>query len=751
MSPIASRQSSSRRTLSWLVPCAALAVTGYMLCAAAAVLRDSHLRSLAPPLAPSSPAAGGLQVLTKSSTPTVAALRDEHEDPSTPNPEEWRDRADYTLRVQKRRLPFPGAAEQGGPREVELLTYNGQLVGPTIRVRRGTTLNIKLINELPEADQPAAQAPLDQADPPHDLYTTNLHTHGLHVSPSGHSDNVFREVPPGASFQYTIKIPADHPSGTFWYHPHNHGSVAYQLGNGMAGALIVEGGPPAGPVPDLDRVPEIAQAKERILVLQQLILRTGKDGVGRADPRDNYAEPDPKAFQVTAVNGGVLPTYTIHPREVQRWRLVSAAREGSTELRWYDDRGQGVNSLHFYEIAVDGLATGKLTPRHSVTMYPGSRRDLLVKGPERPGTYFLVSLEENETPGANEKLIVHYVAKLIVEGADRPMPFPTAGQLAPCKPFASIDPAECQVKRNVVLSYDSKKNLYHINGLSFSDQTAPFQPLLGSAEEWTITAVEPPEGSENEPHPFHIHVNPFELVRIENTRTNVAFDVGEWRDTVAVEPGKKVTIRLRFRDFPGKTVFHCHTLDHEDQGMMSTFEIVDPSGKGAEDEDPTWKLAACRIPTPPLALPAADGSVWDLKAAGQRPVILVFFRGIECVHCVRELRHLLREAAELAGTGTVVVAVSSEPIGDPLEAIKWLPVPAGLDFRLLVDEERLAFRSFDCFRERPQHGLFVIDQAGLIRARYVGETPFADSREVCERVRELIAADRQVVPSSGAP
>jgi len=90
-----------------------------------------------------------------------------------------------------------------------------RLVGPTIRVRRGTTLRINVINDLPKTGQPPVTVNAGPDDEPHDLYTTNLHTHGLHVSPIGNSDNVFREIPPGSSFQYAFTIPADHPTGHF--------------------------------------------------------------------------------------------------------------------------------------------------------------------------------------------------------------------------------------------------------------------------------------------------------------------------------------------------------------------------------------------------------------------------------------------------------------------------------------------------------------------------------------------------------
>ena len=99
-------------------------------------------------------------------------------------------------------------------------TYNGTTPGPTLRVRPGDVLSITLVNRLGE--------------------TTNLHTHGLHVSPSGHADNVFVAVANGARRTYTYEIPHDHRSGTFWYHPHMHEMVAPQVFGGLAGMIIVE-------------------------------------------------------------------------------------------------------------------------------------------------------------------------------------------------------------------------------------------------------------------------------------------------------------------------------------------------------------------------------------------------------------------------------------------------------------------------------------------------------------------------------
>src|SRR5262249_26589688 len=132
---------------------------------------------------------------------------------------------------------------------VHLRSYNGRLVGPTLRARPGDVLRIRVENRLP----PLAESAVHSVNVPHALTSTNIHTHGLHGSSEGNSDNVYLDIKPGQTQDYEIRIPKDHVAGTFFYHPHRHGSVALQMSSGMSGALLVEGG--------LDEVPEIKQAR----------------------------------------------------------------------------------------------------------------------------------------------------------------------------------------------------------------------------------------------------------------------------------------------------------------------------------------------------------------------------------------------------------------------------------------------------------------------------------------------------------
>ena len=201
----------------------------------------------------------------------------------------------------------------GGYR-LSLRTYEGDVPGPTFSVRPGDMLHIKLINGLPP--NPDA-VPVDRMLP-HHFNTTNLHFHGGHVDPGGISDNVFRSLQPGESHEIEIVIPKDHTRGTYWYHPHHHGSADVQITSGMAGALIVEG--------DFDDVPEVAAAEERVLLLNEVLF----DYRGAIEVYDTvWPEAVPRFI---SVNGQREPAIHMRPGEVQRWRILHAGHENNLSL-----------------------------------------------------------------------------------------------------------------------------------------------------------------------------------------------------------------------------------------------------------------------------------------------------------------------------------------------------------------------------------------------------------------------------------
>ena len=125
--------------------------------------------------------------------------------------------SDGSLNVQ---LEAGGTSLLLAGRQASALAYNKEIPGPTLRIRPGDVLKIRLINNLSEP--------------------TNLHMHGLHVSPQGNGDNPFIRVDPGTAVDYEYRLPRDHPPGVYWYHPHHHGGVADQVFAGLYGAIIVE-------------------------------------------------------------------------------------------------------------------------------------------------------------------------------------------------------------------------------------------------------------------------------------------------------------------------------------------------------------------------------------------------------------------------------------------------------------------------------------------------------------------------------
>ena len=130
------------------------------------------------------------------------------------------------------RLEARIGTNQFGDRVISTPTYNGQIPGPTLRLQPGDTLEIELVNQLP---LPTVVPPVPINVPPQDPSVTNLHTHGLHVSPKDPGDNVLLQVFSGQSRNYRYRLPQNHPAGAYWYHPHNHGAAAVQLFGGCRG------------------------------------------------------------------------------------------------------------------------------------------------------------------------------------------------------------------------------------------------------------------------------------------------------------------------------------------------------------------------------------------------------------------------------------------------------------------------------------------------------------------------------------
>ena len=430
-----------------------------------------------------------------------------------------------------------GYVDVGGYR-LFLRGYDGIFPGPTLRVQPGDALRIALTNDLPPNRD---EAPAN-TDTPHQFNTTNFHAHGTHVSPSGISDNVLRSMAPGGAYPIEIAFPDDHTRGSYWYHPHHHGSADIQVASGMAGMLIVEG--------DFADVPEIAAARERVMVLGQVVF----DGLRTVEDFELVWSETSTRFQT--VNGQREPIIRMRPGEVQRWRLVNAG--------YQDDMRLHLDGHDLSVVAYDGISLDHIETMDELLMAPGQRADVLIKAGE-PGSYLLAVLPNDQGyPSANGPL-----AHVIVEGEPLPMDLPAALPLSPLAPIAD---AELTGSRDVVFAVNHPEAEaaghpeefdFLVDGKVFDPNRVDQEIDLGAVEEWTII------NTHFDDHVFHIHINPFLVTAINGAPVEQPI----WRDTVIVPRFSSITFRSRFIDYPGRYVLHCHMMNHEALGMMQLVEV----------------------------------------------------------------------------------------------------------------------------------------------------------------------------------
>ena len=217
---------------------------------------------------------------------------------------------------------------------VTLRAMNERIPAPTLRIKVGDTLRILVDNQFPP--NPPSTEPVQHLRYPN---STNLHTHGLHVTPGLVAPGVYGDyvvddpklgIQPGQVRQHEYRIGLDHPPGAYWYHPHLHGSTAIQVGSGMAGALIIKG--------DIDRVPEIAAASERVFVFQAPI----SDATGTLESFTQVAD-SPGLEGPFLINGVRRPRIVMQRGEVQNWHFINAAIFNFVNLR-LDDHALNVYS-----------------------------------------------------------------------------------------------------------------------------------------------------------------------------------------------------------------------------------------------------------------------------------------------------------------------------------------------------------------------------------------------------------------------
>jgi FtsP/CotA-like multicopper oxidase with cupredoxin domain len=422
-----------------------------------------------------------------------------------------------------------------GGSPARLFAFNGVVPGPLFEARPGDQVSIRLDNTLGE--------------------TTNLHFHGLHVPPTGAADNIFLHVDTGDSLTYQFTIPNDHQAGLFWIHPHHHGSVARQVSRGLAAPFVIRG--------EIDAIPEVAAADEHILLVQDFEL----------DQRGSVIEPPRSALMqgregsIVTVGGAINPVIPIRQDGLLRLRLVNASSSRFYRLRLEE------HPLHL--IGVDGGALGSVRTLDEILFVPGQRVDVLIEGTRSEGSFRLLNLPYDR--GAAGMMggglggmmgggstsatgVAQTLATIEYRGrAERKWTVPERLGSAPAAlPVSSLPLRTFQLGQGMMMGGGMS---FTINGRQFDANRVDAAPRLGTVEEWMYVNFSAMD------HPMHLHTNPFQIVGDDGVPE------AAWRDVMLVKAGQRARFRVRFDDFAGKAVQHCHILDHEDQGMMATVEM----------------------------------------------------------------------------------------------------------------------------------------------------------------------------------
>ncbi len=462
-----------------------------------------------------------------------------------------------------------------------VLTTGDTYPAPTLKVNRGDTLRVTLLNDLEGQAFEALQIPATQVyvdgvvtQPPNlTEMPLNNHTHGLHVSPNFSSDNVLLTMPAGQGFVYEYKIDQAQPDGLYWIHPHNHMYSTEQVARGLSYMLIVG-------TPD-SSISQLAALPERTMALQA-------QSVTPASGSTPQAIDGGTGNQLT-INGLVNPVITAQPGQTEVWNIANMTSGLTSQFTL-----KNTTSNTFQDIVVvaqDGVAYNTpvtITAAQQaggtfLVLGTGGRYSILVTAPAVVGQSVRLQMNLQNNAAINNTYNVTMTASgTPVSSLPTPTTLTTTGYQA----FVNLSTATVDESRTVTFTIDpnpqgnGNNSQFQINGETFPNPQIS-QPRLNDVEEWTLI------NNSKVPHPFHYHVNDVQVmsmfvpINTKNAGLVTVTTPQQWYQDVVLVPAAqvdsngtvivpgRVVIRLKNLDFTGSFVYHCHILAHEDRGMMS--------------------------------------------------------------------------------------------------------------------------------------------------------------------------------------
>lgn len=465
--------------------------------------------------------------------------------PSVANPPELGDPPELRAINHTLSLTLQAAITKDGK---NAFYFNGQPIAPTLRLSPGDELKIAYVNNLPA--KPSERCAIRPC-----MHMTNLHFHGLAVSPAAPQDDVLTmSAMPGQVLNYLVQIPRNHPPGLYWYHTHPHGESYEQVLDGMSGAIVIEG---------IDSyLPAVARLPERILVLRGRSLDRNR----RAGELKGRVELDgfvcgnkvQTPNEVFTVNGSLRPSIAMAPDERQFWRIVNASADRYLDLELEDQT--------FEIVAMDGMPIVWHDAHHPtraashMLLPPAGRLEAIVTGPvtARPRRLISRCVDTGADGDPNPGMILADIVPGPGEAVSRHAP---TRLVEPTRTTLDLAEEEKAPARFVV-KFSEDKNGFYINGEKFvADAPPAVVARVGTYQHWKIV------NDSKELHPMHIHQVHF-LAFAEDGQP-IADPL--WLDTVNVPYGKSIDVIMDFTDpvIRGMSVFHCHLLNHEDKGMMA--------------------------------------------------------------------------------------------------------------------------------------------------------------------------------------
>ena len=428
-----------------------------------------------------------------------------------------------------------------GPQDA-LQVIPGSYLGPIVHARKGQAVRVTFANQIPEP--------------------SIIHWHGLHVpeSADGHPRLV---IDNGESYVYEFMV-MDR-AGMYWYHPHPHGRTATQVYNGMAGLFIVHD--------DEEESLDLPSGEYDLpLVIQ--------DRTFDADNQLEYHQNEVQVFgflgERALVNG--QPDYEISAAaRPYRLRILNGSNARIYNLAWNDGSPLTV-------IGTDGGLLESPVERNFIVLAPGERTDLWFDlGGYKIGDQLRL-LNVDLSGGISDADTLFTLNINRVEDSELVLPEKLASlTLRDWREAVNLDnPRTFTLSMGMGMRWLLNGKTFEMEAVSKDEEVK-----LGDLEIWEFTnqgnhGMGMGMGMANIPHPMHIHGVQFQVIERQsesrykeiNDLVNRGHVDEGWHDTVLVMPGERVKVLVKFEDYEGLYLYHCHNLEHEDMGMMRNYRIT---------------------------------------------------------------------------------------------------------------------------------------------------------------------------------